>query len=285
MKIYGLLGNNINYSLSPFMHNVAFKSLNMDAEYRIFDRTEEELDTFFSELKEGLICGCNVTIPYKEKALIFVNKSDKLVELLGALNTISVRDGILAGYNTDYYGFLKALTGRGEGDLGFNPEGKSAILFGAGGAGKAVLFALADNGIKKIAISDLDTKRAELLAERASYSRREVLITVIKERRLCNESVANSDIIVNATPCGMKEGDPELFDYRYINERHFIFDLIYTKKTRLLKAGELSGAKAVGGRNMLLYQAGDAFEIWTGRAAPLDVMKKTLEEILGSENG
>jgi shikimate dehydrogenase len=276
VKIYGLLGKDIGYSLSPLMHNAAFKALGLDAEYRIFDIPENELDSFFSNLKKGTPSGCNVTIPYKEKALEFVDKCDGPAEDIGAINTVTVKEGKLSGYNTDYQGFVEALSGREDGDLNFAPKGKDAFIFGAGGAAKAVIYGLMGLGAKRIAITDINITKSENLA--SSIVDRKTpgsLITAVKDKAKYEEFVSKSDLLVNATPCGIKNGS-RLFDYRYIHEKLYVFDLIYAADTPLVKEARSRGAKAINGLNMLLYQAAASFKIWTGIDVPLEIMRKVV---------
>ncbi len=277
MKIYGILGKDISYSLSPFMYNAAFKALNLEAEYKIFDIPENELDGFFSRMKKGEISGCNVTIPYKERALELVDKCDDLAKDIGAINTVTVKAGELSGYNTDYQGFIEALKGRNAGDLDFDSKDKDVFVFGAGGAAKAVIYGLMDLGAKRIAIADIDEGKSERLASSiVDRHKGSSLITVVKDRQKYEEFISKADLLINATPCGMKACDGQLFDYRYIHEKLYVFDLIYAADTPLVKEAELRGAKAINGVNMLLYQAGASFTIWTGLKAPLDVMKNTV---------
>ena len=288
MKLYGLLGKNISYSLSPVMHNAAFKELGIEAEYKLFDLSSDELDNFFERLKRGEILGCNVTIPYKEKALEYVQRCEDLVKSTGALNTISYEGGVLEGYNTDHEGFIKALTGKDEGDLGFNPSGKSVFLFGAGGAAKTVAFSLLNMSsgyVKKISIADIDIKKAERLAcSIVEKQKGNAIISVAEDQSQYNEFISKSDLLVNATPSGMKESDEPLFDYRYIPEGLRVFDLIYAKETLLLKEALKKGAKAINGRNMLLYQAASSFGCWINEVNPVlvkNIMKKALLERIG----
>ncbi|MBL7158420.1 MAG: shikimate dehydrogenase [Candidatus Omnitrophica bacterium] len=277
MKLYGLLGKNIAYSLSPAIHNAAFRALGMDARYDVFDREKNELEEFFRELKSRRIAGCNITIPHKEDSLEFMDECDSVAGDVGSVNTVFFEEGVLKGYNTDCYGFIKALTGKDVGDLGFNPRGKDAIVFGAGGAGRAVLESLLTLGIKKLAIVDIDTEKAERLANSISARRENTVITVIEDKDKQNEFVSKAHLLVNATSCGRKPEDEHLFDYRYITGDAHVFDLIYTADTSLVKKAKFRGAKAVNGLNMLLYQAAESFKIWTGiKNAPLAVMRKVV---------
>ena len=134
-----------------------------------------------------------------------------------------------------------------------------------------------DMGAKRIAIADIDEGKSERLASSVVDKHKgNSLITVVKDRAKYEEFISKSDLLINATPCGMKAGDGQLFDYRYIHDKLYVFDLIYAADTPLVKEAELRGAKAINGVNMLLYQAGASFTIWTGLKAPLDVMRKVV---------
>ena len=277
MKTYGLLGETIGYSLSHYMHNAAFDKLGLKAEYKTFDIPESGLGDFFSRVKAGTISGCNVTIPYKERALDFVDGRSPAVCAIGALNTIVREDGKIVGHNTDYHGFVKSLRGRAAGDLGFEPEEKSAFVFGAGGAAKAVVYSLLILGAKKIAIADVDIKKAEALAASAAEKQKgNTLITVAQDEAQYDEFISRSDLLVNATPSGTGEGDAPLFDYKFIDKTLAVFDLVYAKNTPLVTEAKSRGTRVINGLNMLLYQAARSFELWTGKEAPLDTMRKAL---------
>ena len=279
MKHYGLLGNNISHSLSPSLHNAAFKELRLQAEYVLFDKEEHELESFFQRMREGEVSGCNVTIPYKEKALQYVTELSAATKAIGALNTVVYSDGSLKGYNTDYQGFMKALKGFHNGDLNFDPEGKSIFVFGAGGAAKAVVYCLKTLGAKKIIIADIDIEKAESLADTLGRKNDgNMTITVVQDKQQYNDFISLSDLLVNATPCGAKASDRDLFDYSYIHERLYVFDLIYARETPLVRTARSQAAKVCNGLNMLLYQAARSFEYWTGKDAPLGVMRQALTE-------
>jgi len=279
VKKYGLLGKDINYSLSPAMHNAAFSALGMDAKYTLFDISGEGLEDFFAKLRKGEISGCNVTLPYKEKALEFTEELSAAAKAIGALNTVSFELGTLKGYNTDYQGFMKALCGFDKGDLNFNVDGRCVFVFGAGGAARAVLYGLITLGAKRIVIADIDAKKAEKLADAFSQKcRGNTVITLAQDKTQYDDFISKADLIVNATPCGVKDDDEQLFDYKYIDKKHYVFDLIYAKETALIKEAKARDARASGGLNMLLYQAARSFEHWTNKDAPVEVMREALVE-------
>lgn len=279
MQTYGLLGKNIAYSLSPAMHNAAFKELGLAAEYKIFDIDENETEEFFSKVRAGEISGSNVTIPYKEKALDFLEGLSPAAKAIGAVNTIVRGEGVLTGHNTDYKAFMKSLRGLGEGDLAFEPEEKAAFIFGSGGAAKAVSYGLLLLGVKKIALTDVDIEKADFLAGRmAEKQEGSAVITVAHDERQISELISRSDLLVNATPCGQNPGDRPLFDYKTLDSHLAVFDLVYSVETPLVKQARSRGAKAATGLNMLIYQAARSFELWTGKDAPVEVMRKALLE-------
>ena len=261
------------------MYNAAFRELGVEAGYKLFDLPESEVDEFFAGMRAGKVAGSNVTIPYKEKVLDIVDDLSPASRAIGALNCVVFEEGLLRGHNTDYQGFMKSLRGTGEGDLAFETEGKSAFIFGAGGAAKAVAYGLFLLGVKKIALADLDIDKAEAFAGSfIEKEERDVIVTVVKDVKQYGEFVSKSDLVVNATPFGMNSGDSELFDYKYIDKSLSVFDLIYSKETSLVKEARHQGSRAITGLNMLLYQAGRTFELWTGQDAPIDVMRKALLE-------
>lgn len=276
-KRYGLLGHKIAYSLSPRMHNAAFKFLGIDASYEVFDIAPGGLEGFFKSLIREGIKGLNVTIPHKEGVLQFIDEQDRGTSFIGAVNTILVKeDGRIAGYNTDHIGFLKALTE----DLRFSPAGNEIFFFGAGGAARGCSYLLISGGARNIFVTDIDTERTKkLVADLSTLGISKVcdVIEVPAEKKdLIKKYVSSADLIVNATPCGMKDSDPELFDYGILSKKQSVFDLIYTKNTPLVETARAKGLKAINGLSMLLYQGAESFKIWTGKEAPIAEMRKAL---------
>jgi shikimate dehydrogenase len=257
------------------MHNAAFRHLGMDSEYGLFEVKPGELADFLSGFKEKL-SGANITIPHKESVIANIDKVVAPADLIGAVNTVALEDGLLVGYNTDVTGFVAALVD----GLGFTADGRKAVILGAGGASRAVSFGLKSLGIGSITLSDIDDRKAlslaELLMKEGCDAR-----AVAYEGEAVGELVYNSDLVVNATPCGMKDGDPELVESAFLHEGLSVFDLIYNPaETKLVREAKKRGCRAANGLGMLLYQGAEAFELWTGEKAPVDVMKKALEEAL-----
>lgn len=275
-KIFGLLGYPVKHSLSPAMHNAAFKAWDIDAEYKLFEKKPEELTDFFRELKKGSISGVNVTIPYKEEALRYLDEIRQEVELIGAVNTILVKGKRLIGYNTDGLGFITSLRK----EAGINPKGKEIVIIGAGGASRAISIHLAQERAASIILSDIILDKAERLASHIRRNIPRVKVSTVQKEEL-NSRIRKADILINATPVGMRPDDPLPIDPRILHPKLLVCDLIYNPpKTQLLIQAEKIGAKTLNGMGMLLYQGALSFTIWTGKEAPIEVMARALEKEL-----
>ncbi len=273
-QIYGVLGYPAKHSLSPLMHNAAFKALGINAEYKIFEKRPEELEDFLNSLFGENIRGLNVTIPYKETVLKYLKWQSPEVRFTGASNTIEVEDNnYLKGWNTDGIGFHRHLTV----DLKFDITGKNVIILGAGGAAKAVTDQLARKKAGGISIYDIDKNKGLELANKLNKEFPEcqaIYVDTVDEL-----DIKNSDLLINATPIGMKENDPCLIDKSRIHNHLLVYDLIYNPaETKLLKMAKDKGARTSNGLGMLLYQGALSLEVWTGQKAPLDIMRKVLTE-------
>lgn len=274
-EIYGLIGYPVKHSLSPAMHNAAFAYLKINAEYKLFPLPEQELGNFLKNLKANNICGLNVTVPYKEKVTPFLDNLSSEAKLIGAVNTIKVNENKLKGFNTDGEGFLKHLTE----DLKFSPQGKNIAIIGAGGASKAVSVYLCKQKPKAISIYDIDKAKLSALSGHLNANFKDVDINTVNSIEALN--IKTCDLLVNATPVGMKEADPCLVDKSFIHKGLLVYDLIYNPvQTKLLKLAKGKGVKFSNGLGMLLYQGAESFEIWRGQKAPLRIMQKALLEAL-----
>lgn len=281
-KIYGLIGYPVKHSLSPLMHNAAFKELKINAEYRLFPLKEEEIPDFMRNLSKNNIYGLNVTVPYKEKVLKFVELEAEsfFLRKIGAVNTIIIKDKKLIGYNTDIPGFARDLKEK------FNPSnikgffiGKKAAVLGAGGAARAVVYALVEYcGIKDIAIFDIDQVKKNNVVKMIKELFPDFKIKIYGVDSIEQLNLKEKDLLINATPIGMKETDPCLVDEKLIHKDLFVYDIVYNRETRLIKYAKSIGLSAVNGLGMLLYQGVLAFEIWTGKKAPVDIMRGALIE-------
>lgn len=219
--------------------------------------------------------GLNLTIPLKEEALsLDFLEADDLARAIGAVNTISFSGEAgekkgknrIQGHNTDGWGALLALQ-----DAGVKVKGSRVLLIGAGGGARAIAYALDREGAE-VSIANRNLEKAHELA--ASVGGMGYCLCDLE--RL----VGQADVIINATSVGMREGDGRIIDGRLLKSRHVVFDIVYNRETELLRDARSVGAVAIDGVMMLVYQGARAFEIWTGRKAPVDVMERTVRESL-----
>ena len=275
---YGLIGHPVGHSLSPAMQNAAFAALKIDAEYKLFDVEPADLQGFLKDLVKNNIAGVNVTIPHKIQAKDFIKANGILnehAERLGAVNTIKVVGGKLTGFNTDGPGFYRSLVE----DLKFEPEGKSIFSLGAGGAAHAIVMYLG-NGPKEIFVTDIDDCKVEDLRKNFEkyYDHRRFKVVGKNDFK---ESLDQSDLLVQATPFGMHDGDPSPIDPELLHPGLRVYDLVYNRPvTKLVEEASRMKLHAMTGLGMLLYQGAIAFELWTARKAPIEVMRKALKEAL-----
>ena len=241
MGTYGLIGKNIDYSFSKRFFKKKFENENLNHNYVNFDIKEiDELPLILSKTKDLL--GLNVTVPYKETIIPFLDKLHSDVQKIGAVNTIKIKNGNLIGYNTDHYGFSKSIIPY------INKKHRSALIIGTGGASKAIYFALNKLNIKAKFISR-EPKNIQYL----SYS--DLTSNIIKENL----------IIINCSPVGTYPNIDEypLIPYEFLNNKHLLFDLIYNpNQTTFLKKGSKMNAKTISGLEMLKIQAEKSWEIW-----------------------
>jgi shikimate dehydrogenase len=267
----GIIGDPVEHSLSPAMHNAAFKELGLDFIYIAFRVKREELADAIKGVRALNIRGLNVTIPHKVAVIQFLDELDALAEKIGAVNTIVNDGGVLKGYNTDATGFLQALLVKE-----IAPQGKKVVILGAGGASRAISFVLAEQGASLVILN----RRQELdwavdLAGRISRAfPTEVPALELNEKNLA-AALVGADILVNATSVGMSPGSDEtLVNPQLITPNLIVFDIVYhPARTRLLVEAEQAGARIINGVEMLLWQGALAFEKWTGLKAPLGVMR------------
>lgn len=266
---YGLIGFPVRHSFSAAMHNAAFASYEINARYELFEVSPERLDSFLRGLKNENICGINVTIPHKENSLRCLDKKSAEVEEIGAVNTIRVNtDGTLKGFNTDYAGFTRHIE-----ELGI--KAKKAALIGAGGAAKAVSLALAKKGTDEIAVYDIDKEKSLALSRRIKNIKPDCHVYNVDS--IGGLKIEEKNILVNASPIGMKENDSCLVEESALRLDLFVYDLIYNPaKTKLLQLAQSKGLKNSNGLMMLLYQGMLSFEHWTRQGAPKEIMHKAL---------
>ncbi len=260
-QLYGIFGNPVEHSLSPALHNSVFKKLGMNAVYLPFKIAPESLGLAFEGMRSFNMRGVNVTIPFKEDALNFVDEiPDDLDRLTGAINTVVLKDGGLFGYNTDRPGFLTAL----HTELSFKPAGKDVLILGAGGAARGTLFALAHAGVERIFIHNRSHERAQGLAEHAQQFFSESEIIAVST--LAELPAKRMDLVVNSTSCGMHGNKDLPLHWKEIKQPVAAYDLVYTpQETPWLKEAKKIGIPCANGLGMLAEQAALSFQLWTGK--------------------
>ncbi|MCX5703013.1 MAG: shikimate dehydrogenase [Candidatus Omnitrophica bacterium] len=273
VRIYGVLGYPAKHSLSPLMHNAAFSALKINAEYKIFEKNPDELEKFIRSLFKERIVGLNITIPYKERVIPFLNKVSPGAKLIGAVNTIKADQNKLEGFNTDGEGLLRHL----DEDLGFNPKDKTVAIIGAGGAAKAVSLYLAKAKARAINIYDIDKAKALALVNHLKQNFKDTESALADSIR--GLKIEGADLLINATPIGMKDTDPCVVDGDFLHKDLLVYDLIYNPgETKLLKVAKQKGARVSNGLGMLLYQGAASFELWTNKPAPIRIMRQALNK-------
>jgi len=272
--LYGLIGYPVKHSYSGSMHEAAFRHLGIAARYELFEVPPDGLEDFFHNVapKRG-IRGFNITVPHKVEAIRHLTGSiSPVVMMTRAVNTVRMEaDGTFSGFNTDEPGFGHDLK-----EKGVEVADRDAVLLGAGGAANAVALALAGLNIRSIAVCDVVAERVERLAKNVRrYYPRVAVRPVARAEQL---KIDEAQLLINATPVGMKPGDPLLVEKERLHPGLFVYDLIYNPgQTPLLKAAEERKCRWANGLGMLLHQGRLAFELWTGKEAPTVTMRRALE--------
>ena len=282
----GILGYPLRHSASPAFQQAALDHLGLDARYERWEVAPERLAERVGQLRGPDLLGFSVTVPHKETVMPLLDAVDDAARAIGAVNTVVSRDGRLEGANTDLEGFLRALREDGA----YAPRGGRALVLGAGGAARAVAYALLVEGAASVAIANRSPERARILAEElgARFPAR------VQAFHLDAEALApllgadaSVDLLVNCTSLGMAHGpDPDASPVPagLIPGTALVYDLVYNpQETPLLAAARRAGARTLGGLPMLVYQGAAAFRMWTGREAPIDVMMKAASAALAGD--
>ena len=278
--IYGIIGNPVAHSLSPVMQNAAFKALEVNAVYKLFPLADQEdLKLFMEDLKEenNPIFGLNVTVPYKEDILPFLDTIDPLAEKIGAVNTLVIdHQRKIRGFNTDGPGFLSHLT-----ELNCDLKDKRVAVLGAGGTTRAIIsvLCLLPQGPERITLYNRTRSKAEILLEELSKKIDVQKVSIVDEPEDLNIELA--DLLINTTGVGMKENDPLLIDPASMHKDMLVYDVIYSpSETKLLAQARLKKARTANGLGMLFFQGVLAFWHWSD--VELDerikkIMRRSLE--------
>ena len=303
MKQVGLIGYPVSHSLSPQMQQAAFDALGIEARYLLWETQAGALTQRITSLRSPEFLGANVTIPYKEDVVPLLDECDPGAAKIGAVNTIVNRDGRLVGSNTDAPGFIQALA-----DAAFDSHGKKAVILGTGGSARAAAVALVESGVEELVLLGRTNRYIDGLVNHLraldSSGKRGVMgvddrlagatqaspphihttpaPTRIQGALLGSPDVGRflctADLLVNTTPVGLRADDATLLiDVDLLQSSAFVVDIVFNPpETPLLRAARARGCRVSNGLPMLLYQGVLAFELWTGRAAPVELMRAAL---------
>lgn len=266
----GLFGWPVGHSLSPEIHNAAFAASGLNWNYRAYPVRPEELSVALLNFKDRGGRGLNITIPHKIAVIDLLDRLEDRARLIGAVNTVLFKSSEASGFNTDGPGFIRSV----EEAWGFDFAGKSVVLFGAGGAGRAVAVSAALEGAR-VEITDLDRERAESLSAWINREIREGAAGFFSPDNDAGKAVISAaDLAVDATPLGLHPTDPASFDPGLLPPAAAVIDLVYNPaETALLRAARKRGLRAINGLGMLVHQAAISWTIWTGLEAPVAVMR------------
>ncbi|MCF7870134.1 MAG: shikimate dehydrogenase [Candidatus Omnitrophica bacterium] len=276
----GLLGYPVEHSLSPKMHNASFKKLNLSYHYSLYAVELKSLDSFIKFLAKYNIKGLNVTVPYKEKILPYIEEKSEAVKKIGAANTLVIRDFKIKGFNTDFLGFSKHLK-----EL-IDPYKLKVALLGAGGAAKAVVYSLLKDKVKAISIFDIDRKKAEDLVKKAKEWAvgLEINPEINQVETIEALDISKKGLLINATPVGLKQSDLLIVPENLLHRGLAVYDLIYNPaETKLLAAAKGKGLKFSNGLGMLIYQGAESFLHFTGVKLKVSDVAAIMKEALAEE--
>ena len=271
-RLCGVVGDPVSHTLSPAMHNAAMAALGLNYAYLAFQVKSADLCAAIQGIKAFSLRGLNVTIPHKVAVVQFLDELDPLAADIGAVNTIVNDGGRLKGYNTDAGGFLRSLLA-----AGFDPQGKKVVLLGAGGAARAIGFALAQSGAHITVLNRrIELEQAVLLAENLSRVAKSKVSALELDEANLEATLKRADLLVNATSVGMAPDAGETpVPAHLLQPGLTVFDVVYAPlKTRLLGEAASRGCRLISGLEMLVRQGGLSFELWTGQEAPLAVMRQ-----------
>jgi shikimate dehydrogenase len=276
-RVVGIIGNPLGHTLSPTIHNAAFDYMGLNWCYVPFPVEEGRLHEAIEGIRSLRLGGVNVTMPFKTDVLPLLDEVTTFAQSVGAVNTVLMDKGRLIGYNTDGRGFYTSLAR----DVGYEVKGRRVLILGAGGAARSVTVSLALAGVSSITIVNRSADRSRQLTEIIESSAPEVSVSWLTPDDNYDLVVADSDVIINATPLTAFQGSVLRVPVAMLNRNQLVCDLNYSLyQPPLLQEAEARGAQVVDGKGMLLYQAAAAFEIWTGLEAPVEVMRMALLKAL-----
>lgn len=277
-RVLGVIGDPIGHTSSPAMHNAAIAALGLDYAYVAFHVESDGLEPAMEGMRALQIAGLNVTVPHKQEVMDHLDEISDEAIAIGAVNTVVNRQGRLVGYNTDAFGILESL----KRDGGMEQLPAQVALLGAGGAARAILYALLQcEEVERILLLNRTRSNAESLAGDLDRSGR------VSVGEMDASAVAEVDLLINSTSVGMhpyQEASP-LAEPSVLHAGMLVADIVYKPlKTRLMVQAEAAGARAINGLGMLAWQGARSFELWTGIAPPVDTMMAAALERVNDGN-
>jgi len=272
-KIIGVIGDPVEHSRSPQMHNAVIQELGLDYIYVPFHVVADRIIHAVEGFKALEVVGINITLPHKKSVLPLMDRISKEAELIGAVNTMVFEDGKVEGHNTDARGFINSLYEEGVNSV----KGMNVLILGAGGAAQAIVAGLAIEKVANITIANRTVGKAINLAdEMSSKTGIRVKGISLNDNRL-SECVSECELLVSTVTSGMDTSIEPVINPDWLNKDCIVCDIIYTPpETNLLKAAKNRGLKTVGGMGMLVHQGAISFELWTGIKPPVETMRKAL---------
>jgi len=269
-KVCGVIGDPIEHTLSPIMHNAAFRALELDFAFLAFKVQATEVGNAISGMRALNIHGLNVTMPHKNAVIKFLDEIDPTAKTIASVNTILNKDGRLLGFNTDGVGALNALE-----QNSVTIRGKKVLLLGAGGAAKAIAYTLSQESDEFVILNRTPKLAAELSAILKQKFNKKIKAGAFSPD-LVKDNLADADVLINATSVGMKPNDNQTpILPQWLKPDLTVMDIVYNPlETKLAKNAKAAGAKIISGVEMLIYQGAASFEIWTACQAPVEVMRK-----------
>ena len=274
-----IFGDPVAKSASPFIQNAALEECGINSQYVRVHVTAADLSESLAALLQADFLGCNLTMPHKLAALSLMHRVSKEANLMGAINTVAIRNGKFEGFNTDGPGFAAAI----KEEFGVPLSSlRVLILGGAGGAGRAITVQCALEKCYSITIANRTLEKGTALAEEIGNGLGNSVTAITFDQENLTKALESSDLVVNATPLGMKEGDPSPLCDLHLGKNHLVYDTVYNGgTTALITQARDAGSKSASGLSMLLHQGAKAFEIWFSKPAPLEAMRESLKKIAG----
>lgn len=274
-RLAAVVANPIKHSISPFIHNSAFEATNTNGVYLAWEVDATELAETVANIRRYQMYGINLSMPYKEQVIAYLDQLSEEACLIGAVNTVVNREGTLIGYNTDGKGFFKSLPS-------FKISRKRLVLLGAGGAAKAILAQAILDGVSQISIfvrSSSMEKTRPYLEKIQNATGFRVDLFALEDVQDLQDSITKADLLVNATSVGMDGSSQPIPTSIVLPEKLLVADVIYQPfETPFLKWAKNQGNQSINGLGMLLYQAAEAFELWTGKEMPTDQIWELLKQ-------